>query len=126
MALVKCSECGKEISSNAKTCPSCGAKNNKNDDNVQVGIKIICFLFPIIGVILYIVNVNEKPNYAKTCLIFALLPFIVGIVLVIVMSIGINLSFSDTHLFEESKQTQSYEDKEIDDYEKYIQQYLEK
>lgn len=29
MALVKCKECGKEISSSAKTCPSCGAKNKK-------------------------------------------------------------------------------------------------
>lgn len=29
MALVKCSECGKEISNSAKTCPNCGAKNKK-------------------------------------------------------------------------------------------------
>lgn len=28
MALVKCKECGKEISSNAKVCPNCGYKNN--------------------------------------------------------------------------------------------------
>lgn len=27
MALIKCSECGNEISSNAKTCPHCGKKN---------------------------------------------------------------------------------------------------
>lgn len=25
MALIKCTECGKEISQKAKTCPSCGA-----------------------------------------------------------------------------------------------------
>jgi rRNA maturation endonuclease Nob1 len=25
MALIKCTECGKEISDKAKTCPSCGA-----------------------------------------------------------------------------------------------------
>jgi predicted amidophosphoribosyltransferase len=25
MALIKCEECGKEISQKAKTCPSCGA-----------------------------------------------------------------------------------------------------
>lgn len=28
MALVKCKECGKEISSNAKVCPNCGYKND--------------------------------------------------------------------------------------------------
>ena len=28
MALIKCSECGKEISSKATTCPNCGCPNN--------------------------------------------------------------------------------------------------
>ena len=28
MALIKCSECGKEVSSSAKTCPHCGIKIN--------------------------------------------------------------------------------------------------
>lgn len=29
MSMVKCKECGKEISSTAKTCPNCGAKKKK-------------------------------------------------------------------------------------------------
>ena len=29
MALIKCSECHKEISSSAKVCPNCGYKNEK-------------------------------------------------------------------------------------------------
>ena len=28
MALIKCEECGKEISSSAKICPNCGYKND--------------------------------------------------------------------------------------------------
>ena len=28
MALIKCEECGKNISSSAKTCPHCGVKTN--------------------------------------------------------------------------------------------------
>ena len=28
MALIKCKECGNEISSSAKTCPHCGVKTN--------------------------------------------------------------------------------------------------
>lgn len=31
MALIKCPECGKEISSTALTCPNCGYSNNHND-----------------------------------------------------------------------------------------------
>ncbi len=27
--LIKCKSCGKEIASNAKVCPGCGAKNKK-------------------------------------------------------------------------------------------------
>ncbi|MCU4517791.1 zinc ribbon domain-containing protein [Acinetobacter radioresistens] len=30
MALIKCKECGHQISKNAETCPNCGAKNKKN------------------------------------------------------------------------------------------------
>lgn len=30
MSLIKCEECGKEISSKARTCPHCGAKPEKN------------------------------------------------------------------------------------------------
>ena len=37
MALVKCSECGKEISSNAKSCPSCGNPMRGQGSDVQGG-----------------------------------------------------------------------------------------
>ncbi len=37
MALIKCKECGKEISENAESCPNCGYKLNKqNIQNVTV------------------------------------------------------------------------------------------
>ena len=37
MALVKCSECGKEISSNAESCPNCGNPMRTQKSNVQEG-----------------------------------------------------------------------------------------
>ncbi len=37
MALIKCKECGKEVSSNATTCPNCG--NPINDDTITREIK---------------------------------------------------------------------------------------
>lgn len=39
MALMKCDECGKQVSSKAKTCPNCG--NPINSDNT-VKIKLPC------------------------------------------------------------------------------------
>lgn len=37
MALVKCSECGKEISSNAESCPNCGNPMQARTNDVQGG-----------------------------------------------------------------------------------------
>ena len=33
MALIKCSECGKEISDKAKVCPHCGTKYKRENEN---------------------------------------------------------------------------------------------
>ena len=48
MALIKCSECGKEISDKAKKCPHCGFKiNDRTDKNNNVfykKINIILFI----------------------------------------------------------------------------------
>lgn len=40
MALVKCSECGEEISSTAQKCPHCGVAP-KNAMNVTLGLIVI-------------------------------------------------------------------------------------
>ena len=40
MALIKCSECGKEISDKAKECNSCGCPVNDTDNNNAGSIKI--------------------------------------------------------------------------------------
>lgn len=39
MALVKCSECGKEISSNAESCPNCGNPMRGQSSDVQGGVR---------------------------------------------------------------------------------------
>ena len=48
MALIKCSECGKEISDTAKTCPHCGTitehqkelNKKSNIGNILIGIGV--------------------------------------------------------------------------------------
>lgn len=45
MALVKCKECGAQVSTKAKTCPSCGAPNKKRLTMVAlIGYAILAFL----------------------------------------------------------------------------------
>ena len=42
MALIKCSECGKEVSDKANACPNCGApiKEDEIKKEVKAGIKV--------------------------------------------------------------------------------------
>ncbi|MBS6252534.1 MAG: zinc-ribbon domain-containing protein [Clostridia bacterium] len=75
MALIKCKECGKEISSNATVCPSCGYKKINESEKASFGILAICFLIPIVGIVLFIINISNKPKYAKQCIIASLIPF---------------------------------------------------
>lgn len=87
MALIRCNECGKEISENAVSCPNCGAKNINNNEVASAGLEVICFLFPIVGIIIFAMNISTRPKYAKNCLYASLLPII--FILVIGLLIGI-------------------------------------
>lgn len=57
MALIKCSECGKEISSTAPSCPNCGALTNvgkeqadkQNEDMFQIIATICSVVLSLIG-----------------------------------------------------------------------------
>ena len=64
--LIKCEVCGKEIAENAVSCPNCGAKNG--DEEAPFSAVVISFLFPILGILLYIVNASRRPTYAGKCL----------------------------------------------------------
>jgi len=48
MALIKCPECGKEISDTAKICPECGYKIKKVNRKVYIIITIIVIIIGII------------------------------------------------------------------------------
>lgn len=80
MALVKCNECGKSISNKAAKCPSCGyplrkKRTNTNyrtnsyakkNDEPSIGLNIISFIWPMIGLILYFSIKDDKPERAKS------------------------------------------------------------
>ena len=70
-----CSHCGKELVDEAIVCPGCGCGvaggtkskpvANPADDVPNMGLNIISFLLPIIGVILYILEHEKAPKKAN-------------------------------------------------------------
>jgi len=63
MSLVKCTECGHEISTEAKRCPNCGAKNKVYKSPIG---KLI--LLGILGFIVYIIYISESyDDYLTNC-----------------------------------------------------------
>ena len=81
-----CKNCGKEIDNNAYICPNCGVKvhdeeaerreqNAQADSGSKVGWGILSFFIPLVGLILFIVWRNDRPQTAKVCGICALVSF---------------------------------------------------
>lgn len=96
MALVHCRECGEMIADSAPTCPKCGAsqglKNTNSsivgeDRDPSVGLNIVSFLWPLVGLILYLVYHEKSPRRAKDCGKWALIGLIVSVVIGIIVAI---------------------------------------
>jgi len=81
-----CKNCGAEISDQATVCPKCGVPTKTRsaavDDNGGFGWGLLGFCLPIVGLILYLVWMNTKPNTAKAAGIGALI------------SVGVNILFT--------------------------------
>ena len=86
-----CRNCGKEIDDKAVVCPHCGVATGKTaangDDASSVGYGILGFLFPLIGLILYLVWKNEYPLRAKSVGKGALIGVIVSVVVGIIYGV---------------------------------------
>lgn len=105
-----CTHCGKEIDDNANFCSYCGAtltadtQFNQNpdaqyyaqrgyqgkgssqpleQDDSNMGFSILCFLFPVVGLILYLVWRDQYPLKARSCGIGALVSVIVYFAIII-------------------------------------------
>jgi uncharacterized membrane protein YvbJ len=87
-----CKKCGKQVDDQATFCPYCGENlqqqsnssqptANKENDQKSVGFDVLAFFFPLIGLILYLVWKETYPIRAKDIGKWALIGFIVGIVL---------------------------------------------
>lgn len=75
-----CSYCGKEIMDEAVICPHCGCSVSTRELDVpNTGLNILALLFPLIGLILYLVYHDKTPNKANKIGQFALIGFCIGV-----------------------------------------------
>lgn len=64
-----CSKCGKELFDEAVYCPGCGcptAPAKRVQDAPSMGFAVLCFFFPIVGLILYLLWKDSQPLKAKS------------------------------------------------------------
>lgn len=67
MALIKCKECGKDISDTAKVCINCGAKTEKTkttNKNIKI-ISIVSLAIILIISSIILININKPINKYK-------------------------------------------------------------
>lgn len=81
-----CSHCGKEVVDEAVVCPSCGcATGNTNvvEDVPSTGLNVLAFVFPVIGLIMYLMDKDKAPTKAKSMGKWALYGLIAEVVLLL-------------------------------------------
>ncbi|MEO8240408.1 MAG: hypothetical protein ABI576_20050 [Flavobacterium sp.] len=59
-------------------------KNDKSQEDLSTGLKVLSFCIPLAGAIIYFVKKNEEPVAAKSACNMALIGFGVGIVVRII------------------------------------------
>lgn len=88
-----CTHCGGELADEAVICPNCGsavpqAETEKNDKR-SVGLNIVGFLFPLIGLILYLCLKKDTPIRAKSIGKWALIGVILAIAIGVILGVVI-------------------------------------
>lgn len=63
-------------------------KVEKEKMQIPIPLKIICFLFPIVGFIIYICNWQKNKEYANSCGMTSLLGLITPIIIVVIMALS--------------------------------------
>ena len=78
-----CHACGTEITNGESYCPKCGAdlhqtRHPQEYDSNSTGLNILSFLFPLVGLILYLDWQGTYPVKAKGCGKWALISFVIS------------------------------------------------
>lgn len=85
-----CAHCGSPVDDNAVVCVKCGCSVDDNGTNARVatkdeapspGFAVLGFFFPLVGLILYLVQRDTHPGQARSAGKGALIGFIVSFVI---------------------------------------------
>ena len=94
-----CPKCGKQLPDNSRFCPGCGASFNPTSQptvlpsqSVNAGFCVLSVLFPVVGLIFFIIWQREKPKQSKACGICALVALIVEFVAGMILGICLGLA----------------------------------
>ena len=68
----------------------------EKEDDLGIGLKIVCFLIPIVGIVLYFVKKEQEPKSAKQACTFALISVGIQVLLYIIVFavVGIGVASS--------------------------------
>lgn len=79
-----CSNCGSAVNENAVVCVNCGCALQSQVhglDKPNIGLNILSLLFPLVGLVLFLVYMEKKPVSSKSYGTWALIGFICGVCL---------------------------------------------
>ena len=79
-----CKNCGKEIDDQAVICVHCGVATNDEalnpEDRPSIGLNILSFFIPLIGLILYFTMKKDTPNKAKSIIKWTIVSIMIYVV----------------------------------------------
>lgn len=81
-----CSHCGKELMDEAVVCTGCGcavANISNITDVPSIVLNVLSFFLPVVGLILFIAFYEKTPMKAKAIGKWALIGFVVNLVLIL-------------------------------------------
>lgn len=102
-----CKNCGCSLPDDATKCENCGAvlsygfeagkTNPVKEEKGSVLLGILGFMFPLIGLILYLAMMHSEPKKAKSAGKGALNAFIIYLVFLVIVTISVMIPVIDTY-----------------------------
>lgn len=102
-----CKNCGCSLPDDATKCENCGAvlsygfeagkTNPVKEEKGSVLLGILGFMFPLIGLILYLAMMHSEPKKAKSAGKGAVTAFIIYLVFIVIVTISVMIPVIDTY-----------------------------
>lgn len=122
-----CKNCGCSLPDDATKCENCGAvlsygfeagkTNPVKEEKGSVLLGILGFIFPLIGLILYLAMMHSEPKKAKSAGKGALTAFIIYLVFIVIVTISVMVPVIDTYRkssqADDSSYVESYDNDDV-------------